>query len=228
MWTSESSNADLLPLTLAAGLGLEAPPWRRTHAFTHVRTRGPRRLRQHMHHGLHFPMLDATIHRPALTLAAAARIASQHFALAGDVTELPSERDRNFRVTNESGEAFVLKVSTEAEAFSQLQCENEALAWIAERAPSVPVPRVLSDSNGEFIARVEAPDGVEHFARVITFLPGKVLADVVPHSMPLLEDLGAGLGTLDSALAGFDHDATKREFLWDLARARIVIEQQRR
>ena len=172
-------------------------------------------------------MLDATIHRPSLAIADAASIARQHFGLVGDVTELPSERDRNFRIAMENGAAYVLKISREAETISQLQCENAALVWLADRAPSVPVPRVLNSAFGESLVRVEALDGAQHFARAITHMPGKVLAETVPHSTPLLDNLGAGLGALDGALAGFEHEATKREFLWDLARARIVIEQHR-
>jgi 4-aminobutyrate aminotransferase-like enzyme/Ser/Thr protein kinase RdoA (MazF antagonist) len=172
-------------------------------------------------------MLDATIRRPTLTLADAARIAEQHFGIAGNVTDLLGERDRNFKVATETGKAFVLKVSQEAEDISQLECENAALAWIADRAPSLPIASILNASDGNTIVRVAGSDGTEHFARVMTHLPGKVLAKAAPHSASLLDNLGAGLGTLDGALADFEHEATKREFLWDLARARVVIERHR-
>ncbi len=172
-------------------------------------------------------MLNATIRRPTLTLADAAHIAEQHFGITGNVTDLPGERDRSFKVSTETGEAFVLKISWEGEDISQLECENAALAWIADRAPSLPIARILNASDGKAIVRVAASDGTEHFARVMTHLPGKVLAKAAPHSAALLESLGAGLGTLDGALADFEHEATKREFLWDLARARVVIEQHR-
>ncbi len=172
-------------------------------------------------------MLDVTIRRPTFSLGDAAHIAEQHFGVTGIVTDLPGERDRNFKVTTEAGEAFILKISSEAERISQLDCENAALAWIADRAPSLPIAKILNASDGNTIVKVAASDGTEHFARVMTHLPGKVLAKAAPHSAYLLDNLGAGLGTLDGALADFGHEATKREFLWDLARARVVIEQHR-
>ena len=172
-------------------------------------------------------MLEATIRRPTLTLADAGAVALQHFGIDGEVIGLPSEQDQNFQISTANGSRYVLKVSHHAEHRDQLECEIDALAWVREHAPDVPVPRVVPSTDGRTIVSVEGGAGTQHLARVLTYVPGRVLAQATPHSTSLLENLGSRLGELDAALTGFDHGAAKRQFLWDLARARITIDEHR-
>ncbi|KPK03325.1 MAG: hypothetical protein AMS20_10835, partial [Gemmatimonas sp. SG8_28] len=53
------------------------------------------------------------------------------------------------------------------------------------------------------------------------------LATVRPRTPALLRDLGSQLAAMDLALHGFRHPSTRRDFVWDLARAPDVIEQTR-
>ncbi len=172
-------------------------------------------------------MLHATIRRPSLSIDDAAGIAARHFGLDGEIDELPSERDRNYRIVTAGGDAFVLKVSREGEDLTQLRCENAALIWVADRAPTVPVPRVLSADGARDILTVSGRDGTEYLARCLTYLPGRVLAESSPHSTSLLRSLGTSLADLDLALADFHHPAASRAFIWDLARAPTTIREHR-
>jgi hypothetical protein len=58
--------------------------------------------------------------------------------------------------------------------------------------------------------------------RLITHLPGRLLADTKPHSPALLHSLGHTLGQLDAALADFDHPAAHRTLKWNLNRASFI------
>jgi Ser/Thr protein kinase RdoA (MazF antagonist) len=132
--------------------------------------------------------------------------------------ELPSERDQNLLLTDESGEKFVLKIANALESRPLLEAQNAMLEHLAPR--SAFCPRVVPDLNGE---RIGTSSG--HLVRLMTYLPGVPLAEVTPHSPMLLRDLGRKLGQLDRALADFDHPAVHRDFHWDLANGNRIIDE---
>ena len=151
----------------------------------------------------------------SLSVEDARRLARQLFDLdVSTVSELPSERDRNFRLETPRG-AFVLKLAGPTESDGVLDLQNRALEWIAERAAELPVPRLVARS----------PDGR---TRLLSYLPGTILAEARPRSPALLARVGGLLGRLDVALAGFRHSAAVgRDLMWDPARAPEIIERHR-
>ena len=164
--------------------------------------------------------------RPALTEDEAGDLLESRFGLQGALSPLPSERDQNFRVVTERGE-FVLKIAGAAEPAGHLAMQHAALAWLAEHAPDLPVPRLVPARSGESLISVRGSNGLEHGVRVLTYLPGRPLATVRPRTSRLLQDLGGRLATMDRALGGFRHAGARREFVWDLGRAPEVIAEQR-
>lgn len=133
--------------------------------------------------------------------------------LITNARRLPSERDQNFLLTDDSGQQFVLKVANTAESRDFLEAQNSVLDYLSERVPFC--PRVIGE-----IAEFEG-----HFVRLVTYLPGVPLAAIKPHTPGLLHDLGEKLGQLSRALADFDHPAVHRDFHWDLANGNRVINE---
>jgi 4-aminobutyrate aminotransferase-like enzyme/Ser/Thr protein kinase RdoA (MazF antagonist) len=116
----------------------------------------------------------------------------------------------------------VLKIAGAGESDAVLDLQNRALARLAERTPSLPVPRVVPSRAGDAVARVEAADGPAR-VRLLTWLSGTMLADARPKPLELLSRVGALLGRVDAALAGFSHPAARgRELLWDPERSADV------
>jgi 4-aminobutyrate aminotransferase-like enzyme/Ser/Thr protein kinase RdoA (MazF antagonist) len=153
----------------------------------------------------------------------AVRIAHDFWGLDAPARELPSERDQNFHLTG-GGASFVLKLAGPAERPEVLDLQNAALGWLARRAPGLSVPRVCPTSAGVSTVEVRASDGSARLARLLTYLPGRVLAEARPHSPDLLRNVGQFLGELDRALEGFRHPAAiDRDLVWNPARARDVI-----
>jgi Ser/Thr protein kinase RdoA (MazF antagonist) len=74
---------------------------------------------------------------------------------------------------------------------------------------------------------VTSPQGKRHFAWAITWLEGRPLADAARRSPELLLDFGRQIAKLDAALADFDHPAIHRDFYWDLANGRSIVESSR-
>ena len=162
--------------------------------------------------------------RPALGQDEARRLALELYGLHATLEPLPSERDQNYRITTDGGEQLVLKISGSAESAEHLDLQNQALGWLAERDPELPVQRLRPTIAGDTMALIRGADGQEHRVRLLTHLPGSVLADARPHSPALLRDLGARLAQLDRALEGFTHTAAERpEFFWNLERAPQIV-----
>jgi 4-aminobutyrate aminotransferase-like enzyme/Ser/Thr protein kinase RdoA (MazF antagonist) len=152
----------------------------------------------------------------------AAKIARDLWGLSARAQELPSERDQNFRLTGAGG-SFVLKLSGPSERPECLDLQNAALDWLARRAPDLPLPRIRPASSGLSTVEVRAPDGSARLARMLTYLPGRILADCRPRSRDLLAGVGRLLGRLDQALEEFSHPAAERELDWNPALALAVI-----
>src|SRR5205823_9447828 len=89
----------------------------------------------------------------------------------------------------------------------------------AQRAPQLPLPRVIPNRQGELFSSTMAADGSTRLVWLLSFVNGTVLAEVRPHTNELLGDLGRFLGEMDAALQSFDHAAAHRELKWDSSRA---------
>jgi len=156
--------------------------------------------------------------------AEAARLAREVYGLEANARALPGEFDDNFHLTTADGRAFVLKVMHPARepSFIDLQCK--ALAHLSERAPQLPLPRVLPNRSREFYFKITAADGSERLVWLLSFLKGTVLAEVHPRTPELLRDLGRLLGQMDAALQSFEHPAAHRELKWDSSRTGWIKE----
>jgi 4-aminobutyrate aminotransferase-like enzyme/Ser/Thr protein kinase RdoA (MazF antagonist) len=86
------------------------------------------------------------------------------------------------------------------------------------------VPLVCATPAGELITTTSAAGGAKHFVRLLSYLPGKLLAHINPHTPELLRSLGRVLGTLDHAFEDFSHPAADRPLKWDLRRAGWIRE----
>jgi Ser/Thr protein kinase RdoA (MazF antagonist) len=68
-------------------------------------------------------------------------------------------------------------------------------------------------------------EGTSFFVRLVDYLPGQLLMDVVHHN-DLLYELGSFLGRLRTAMNGFDHPAGHRDFPWDVAYIDFIKEHK--
>src|SRR6266568_3346398 len=163
-------------------------------------------------------LLEARVAQPT-TEAEAVRLARELYGLEAVARVLPGEYDDNFHLTCTSGDVFVLKVMHPARERSFIDLQCQALKHLAQRAPHLSLPRVIPNRSGELFAAVRGADGAMRFVWLLTFVSGRVLAEVRPHSVEMLGDLGRFLGEMDAALQSFEHAAAHRELKWDSSRA---------
>jgi len=158
----------------------------------------------------------------------AVRLARGFYGLSAAARALPGEYDDNFQLTTGTGTAFVLKVMHPGRdrAFVDMQCR--VLEHLAGRVPALALPRVQRTLGGEAIATTQAADGSARLVWLLSYVPGRLLAETRPHAPELLRSLGRLLGRMDAALADFTHPAAERELKWDFARAGWIREHLHR
>jgi 4-aminobutyrate aminotransferase-like enzyme/Ser/Thr protein kinase RdoA (MazF antagonist) len=150
--------------------------------------------------------------RPEVTIEEAERIAADHFDLRGEIVELGSQQDRNFRIATDSG-TFVLKLANPAFTTDELRAQSAALALLGS-SRGFRVPSLVSLQDGEDLVRVEA-GGRPLLARVLTYLEGEPLTGVEHPSAEQLRTLGALSGGIAAGLASLEHPGLDRQTQWD-------------
>ncbi|WP_105034341.1 aminotransferase [Cryobacterium aureum] len=158
--------------------------------------------------------------RPRLTPEQATELARDRFGVSGVVTELGSNQDRNFRIKTDAG-SLVLKVSNPAITTVQLEAQNAALAHLGTLG--LDLPAAIAGIDGGEIQRVTI-DGQNLDLRLLTYVDGQPLTDVVRLSVGQIRALGDVAGRMVRGLADFEHPGTDRFSQWDLRRCGEVID----
>ncbi|NNG17859.1 MAG: aminotransferase class III-fold pyridoxal phosphate-dependent enzyme [Gemmatimonadales bacterium] len=155
-------------------------------------------------------------------------VASDRYGVTGPLRVLAAERDQNFRVDDRSGHSYILKIAARSDRSELLAAQNAVLEHLARVAPELGVPRVIRTKEGEDIAALNGPGGGERqLARLLSYVPGRLLVELAPHTPELLTSFGAFFGRLDRALAELTLPELSRggDFHWDLQAAGAVIDR---
>jgi len=169
-----------------------------------------------------------TFDLPSFTGDQAVAAAERLYGLSAVAETLPSERDQNFLLRGTDGKRFVFKISNATEDTQALDLQNQALRHVAQHAPELTLPRVRPALSGRLIETLADDRGRPHQVRLLTWVPGTVLAHAAPHLPDLVYSLGRFLGQLDTALASFDHPAADRDLKWDPRKASWIGDHIRR
>lgn len=147
----------------------------------------------------------------------AEKVALELYGVKSKAKALVGEYDKNFHLTSAGGE-FILKIIHPQAERETLELQIAALEHLSSHAPTLTAPRVQRTKDGSLITTIDAPDG-KRLVWMLSYIPGKLYADVKPHTPELLESFGRVLGAFDRALLNFEHPASKRNLKWDLAKA---------
>ena len=160
---------------------------------------------------------------PRVPDVVAREILAMHWGLSGTLRPLPGERERNFHVYTADGREFTLKIASSLEDPADIDLQVAALEFLATRLPAGRVPNLVPARDGKRVVS-HTIDGEDHTARLQTWLPGRPLAEVSPHSPALLRGIGETLGAVAHALTSFTHPAAQRALKWDLGKANWIGE----
>ena len=160
---------------------------------------------------------------PRVPDTVAREILATHWGLSGTLRPLPGERERNFHVYTADGREFTLKIASPLEDLAAIELQVLALEHLAERLPGGLTPRIVPAMDGSRVVS-HSIEGEGHTARLLTWLPGRPLAEVAPHSPALLRGIGESLGAVARALSSFSHPAARRSLKWDLGAAEWIAD----
>ncbi|HLX44292.1 MAG TPA: aminotransferase class III-fold pyridoxal phosphate-dependent enzyme [Bryobacteraceae bacterium] len=150
-------------------------------------------------------LLDAP-QSSGITPSQAQLVAKQLYGLDVTAAALPGELDENFHLISRDQTEYVLKIMRPDCDLELLELQGRALKHLA----AFPVPRVV----GSIAIAAEG-----RLVWMLSWLPGRPLAQLKLHSPDLLFSLGRLLGRMDGALQNFSHPAARRDLKWDLTRA---------
>ena len=156
---------------------------------------------------------------PMLSCNEISRFAQQHYGFLADAKRLSGEVDFNFFLQTKNGEAFLLKIANPETPAGLLDLQNAAMAHLAQQNWDLSIPRVCPNLQGGLITKWITDTGQALSARLLTWIPGRPLALVNPHSKALLKETGKVLGQLSRALSDFNHPAAHRFLKWDPSQA---------
>lgn len=153
---------------------------------------------------------------PRFSLEQIAELAARHYGLRGQIDLLYSERDQNFRLREDNGGTWTLKIASVEEDPAIIDCQIEVMRHIEAVDPALPVPRVRLSVDGAPTVTIKASDGASHIFYVLSYLPGQLL-DEAPVTQAALYSQAAMVARLGRAMRGFYHPAPAgRELLWDV------------
>jgi 4-aminobutyrate aminotransferase-like enzyme/Ser/Thr protein kinase RdoA (MazF antagonist) len=161
---------------------------------------------------------------PALTLDEAQAIALGNFGIDGVASELGSQQDANFLLTDAQGARAVLKIANPAFSRLELEAQDAATRHLAERQPGLRLPVSRAGASGATIETVDV-GGERMLARVIDHLGGGTLSGGGYLPPVAVASLGEVAARVSRGLADFAHPGTERVLQWDLRHAAAVVER---
>jgi 4-aminobutyrate aminotransferase-like enzyme/Ser/Thr protein kinase RdoA (MazF antagonist) len=158
------------------------------------------------------------------TIVQLADLARRLFGIeAASVEPLPGHADENYCLATGGGEKYVLKLAHDGANAAFWDFQRALLDHLSKAAPGACFPRLIATVEGAAHARALF-DGQTRRLLLLSWLPGRMLADTRPHTEGLLESMGKLLGRLSRAMQSFDHPAAHREMEWDPGQAHWVGE----
>jgi len=152
----------------------------------------------------------------------ALELARERYGLEARAERLTGERDENFKLSVADGSAYVLKIANAAEAQAVGELLTAALRHVAKTDPSLPCPRVVCERGGGSCTHFLDAQGVRRTARLLTYLPGTLLASTV-RSPRQRAACGRVAARLARALHSFEHPAAHRAIIWDTRHAAQLL-----
>ncbi len=152
-------------------------------------------------------------------LPTAEKILRNNYAIEGKLSILPGEIDFNYKVETNTGDSFILKVSTSNTAENALIFQNALLTHLDNDQNEITTPKILSTKNGENLLKITDEENQHRFVRLYSWIEGRVWNIVSPKTTELKTQLGRYGGILTKALSTFNHLYARRELDWDIAQA---------
>ena len=150
-----------------------------------------------------------------ISISQAVTLAKTHFLITGDVSVLDGDEDFNFKITT-ARTSYVLKISSAN--LQRLETQNNILHFLSQKEIPLALPQILPNKKGDLCTTITL-HGAQYHIRLITYVQGRLWANINPKTSVLRHDLGHKAGALTKALLDFAPNPSQSDSNWDLANA---------
>ena len=128
---------------------------------------------------------ELEVPRPDVDVEDAIELAARLYNVIGEVKELGSQQDRNFRFTTATGR-YLLKYANPGFSYAELEAQNIAMQQLAAHGIAAPSPIASLAGN---LLEVADSEGGPH-VRLSTFVEGEPLTDTKYLAPDVIGELG--------------------------------------
>lgn len=154
------------------------------------------------------------------------------YQLDVELTRLDGEYDLNFaalgigRHKDQQHLFKVMRADCQAEFVAMLCRAHEHIdASASQRDIANIIPKIIPDQAGNSYSLANDADGVPRLIWMQSHIQGQMYANVRPHSLQLISQLGNALAQLDMAMEDFQHPLLDAPIKWNLMQAGWIEEQ---
>ena len=154
----------------------------------------------------------------------------QHsYDLDVELTRLDGEYDLNYRALgkgSQAGQQYLFKVMrAECQAdFVAMLCQAHEHIDAKQQDIAKLIPKIIADKLGNSYSLVHDSEGVARLIWMQSHIQGQMYANMRPHSLQLISQLGVALAQLDRAMEDFQHPLLDAPIKWNLMQANWIEE----
>jgi 4-aminobutyrate aminotransferase-like enzyme/Ser/Thr protein kinase RdoA (MazF antagonist) len=154
----------------------------------------------------------------------ASEICHQIYGIKGTAQKQAGELDFNYKITTQSDEKYILKISRPNMDAAYLDFQQKLLLHIESVNPDFKFPKIIKTKQGENDSSIVDEYGQNRKVRLLGWISGKLWSSVNPQLDDLRFSLGEKGGEITHALSNFNHPFATRHFEWDIAQAQWTYE----
>ncbi len=140
----------------------------------------------------------------------------ENYGLSGVLNELPSYIDKNYLLSTDNGDKYVVKISSQQTPTQEVELENAAMKHISTKGLSFQTPIVIKSLSGEELLDFSGLDNIILKFRIVSFLEGHLYSQVDINNSDLHVSLGQLIAEVTQAFSDFENPTAHRQLLWDL------------
>jgi Ser/Thr protein kinase RdoA (MazF antagonist) len=140
----------------------------------------------------------------------------ENYGLSGVLNDLPSYIDKNYLLSTNDGDKYVVKISSQQTPTQEVELENAAMNHVSIKGLSFQTPVVIKSLSGEELLDFSDLDNKILKFRIVSFLKGHLYSQVDNNNPDLQASLGVLIAEITQAFSDFEHPVANRELLWDL------------
>jgi 4-aminobutyrate aminotransferase-like enzyme/Ser/Thr protein kinase RdoA (MazF antagonist) len=169
-------------------------------------------------------MIETNYQNLSISEEQASAICYEIYGIKGTAKKQAGELDFNYKITTQSDEKYILKISRPDMDDAYLDFQQKLLLHIDSKNPDFKFPKIIKTKASENDASIVDEYGQIRKIRLLNWVSGRLWSSVNPQLDDLRYSLGEKGGEITQALSDFNHPFSSRYFEWDIAQVQWTYE----